>query len=142
MRIDPAAGAEHFKTYQMIAPVSTHFRTATCKEVECAGYVNGWRTMVEHGSAQAQYIRAKSGRHFTETRNGDMAVFTFPPGQMCFRAADHRVSLEREPVYIVRGGDHRGNPRGTAPIVHASAENWVDDFATHQDGIARRIERG
>lgn len=140
--IVPKLGPEAYKTYQIVAPVATHFRPATCQEMECAGYTRGWRTTVLPDSSQAQYIRHSSGRKFASEMNADGTVsFTFPPGQMCFAAADHRVSLQREPLYVVRGGDFRGNPRGTPSIRRKSTE-WVDDFATHQQSIADRIERG
>ncbi len=135
-------GPEHYKTYAVVAPVATHFRVASCAEVNCPAYQNGWRTTVLADSPQAQYIRAKSGRSFTTMpQPGGMVAFTFAAGQVCFRASEHRVPLGREPLFIVRGGDHRGNPRGTAPVTRR-AEDWVDDFATHQQGIADAIERG
>ncbi len=142
--IVPRLGAEHFKTYQILAPVSTHFRPATCQEVECAGWANGWITTVLPDSPQANYIRRSSGRQFTETVNengDDTHVFTFPPGQQCFRASEHRKSLEREPLYVVRGGDFRGDPRAETPV-RRRAEDWVDDFAEHQQQIADRINEG
>lgn len=142
--IVPRLGAEHFKTYQILAPIPSHFRPATCREVECAGYTRGWRTTVLPDSPQANYIRRSSGRAFTEApnENGDgTVVFTFPPGQQCFRASEHRKSLEREPLYVVRGGDFRGDPRGETPVRRRAAD-WVDDFAEHQQQIAERIEKG
>lgn len=142
--IVPRLGPEAFKTYQIVAPIPTHFRPATCREVECAGYVNGWRTTVLPDSPQANYIRRNSGRQFSETKNsnGDgTVVFTFPPGQTCFRASEHRVSLEREPLYVVSGGDARGNPLRTPAVRHRAAD-WVDDFAEHQQAIADRIKQG
>lgn len=142
-RIHPKLGPEDYKTYQIAAPKNTHFRQATCKEVECEGYVKGFKTIVPGDSPQASYIRGASGRKFTETKQPDQLVeFVFPPGQQCFRSADHRVSLEREPFYIVRDGDYRGNPRGTEPVVHKKAEYWVEDFATHQQGVADVRQRG
>ena len=69
-----------------------------------------------------------------------LTVFTFEPGQDCF--AQHRVPLERDPLFLVRGGDWRGNPTGLQPYRHHRGEDWVDDFADHQDRIARQIERG
>lgn len=142
--IVPRLGPEAYKTYQIVAPVSTHFRPATCKEIECAGYTRGWKTTVLPDSPQARYIRHSSGRKFTEAKNenGDgTVVFTFPPGQTCFRAADHRKSLEREPFYVVRGGDTRGDPRQEAPRRFRSGD-WVENFADHQQSISDRIKRG
>jgi hypothetical protein len=140
--IVPNLPAEAFKTYQIVAPISTHFRKATCEEAQCRGYTLGWKTKLLPDSGQARYIRSSSGRRFTEERNADGTVtFTFPPGQMCFRASEHLVSLEREPLYVVKGGDFRGNPHGV-PSVRRNARDWVDDFATHQRAIADRVERG
>lgn len=140
--IVPRLGAQHFKTYQIVAPVPTHFRKATCEEVQCGGWARGWVTKVLPDSPQANYIRRSSGRRFTETKNEDGTVsFAFPAGQMCFQAANHRKSLEREPLYVVRGGDARGNPMGI-PSIQRRASEWVSDFAEHQQQIADQIERG
>lgn len=141
-RIAPAAPVTAFQTYELRAPAATHWRKASCKEVECAGYREGWRTIVPVDSPQAQYIRAHSGRSFTEHTMIDLLTeFTFPPGQQCFAADGHRVPLERDPLYIVRGGDWRGNPTGMLRR-HQRAEHWVEDFGEHQLKVARQIERG
>lgn len=142
-RPDPALPAASMKTYQLIAPIETHFRAAACSEVECDGYRRGWKTVADVstdlGQRQAKYIRDKAGRSFTLTKVGPLVTFTFPAGQRCF--AEHRVPLEREPIYIAKQGDWRGNPRGVAPTLH-NARSWVDDFATHQDQLATAINRG
>lgn len=141
--IVPRLGAEHFKTYRIVAPLSTHFRPASCREVECQGYMHGWKTTVLPDSPQANYIRRSSGRSFREGGlNPDGTVtFTFSAGQMCFRASEHRVPLEREPLYVVQGGDFRGNPRGITPIRRRGTD-WVEDFAEHQQAIADAKKRG
>jgi hypothetical protein len=141
-RIEPQVGPEAYQTYSLRSNPTTHYRSATCSEVGCAGYQNGFKTIVPSDSPQAQYIRAKSGRQFTEQPAGPgLAEFLFPAGQTCFRATEHRVSLEREPFYLILGGDHRGNPRGTSPR-KVGAEQWVDEFATHQQTIADAIKEG
>ena len=76
-----------------------------------------------------------------EVRNPlGLTEFTFEAGQTCF--VEHRVPLEREPLYVVRDGDWRGNPRGTAPRIHTRPDDWVDDFAEHQQRLADRFEQG
>ncbi|ACU71749.1 hypothetical protein Caci_2840 [Catenulispora acidiphila DSM 44928] len=50
--------------------------------------------------------------------------------------------MEREPLYLVRGGDWRGNPTGQLPLKHSGPESWVDDFGEHQENITEEIERG
>lgn len=134
-------------TFAILQPRSTHFRRATCAEVECPHMVTGWVTTVDEatelGAMQAHYIRREAGRSFTEARGEDgLTSFTFPAGQPCFRQADHRISLEREPIFVRREGDHRGNPRAAEARVFARADQWVDDFASHQDRLATHQRRG
>ncbi|MGW6502971.1 hypothetical protein [Nonomuraea angiospora] len=144
-RITPAMPAAAYKTYQIVAPLPTHWRPATCEEAQCGAYERGWRTAVDEttelGQRQAYYIRRLSGRRFAVDRSPEgLTVFTFEAGQSCF--ARHQVPLERDPFYFVKHGDFRGNPLGIQPYQHRRGEDWVDDFAEHQDRIARQIERG
>lgn len=138
--IVPSLPSQHFKTYEIIAPLQTHFRKATCAEVECPGYVNGWVTRVPAGSQAEQYIRSgSSGRRFHESTGYSelaegVAEFMFPPGQQCFASDKHRVPLEREPFYIARGGDARGNPLRERRV-HTRAADWQEDFAGHLDRV-------
>lgn len=128
-----------FKTYEILAPLPTHFRPATCQEIECAGYVNGWKTTVLPGTPEHAQVLALKGRYsFTgPVRNADgTESFTFPAGQQCFHRSQHRVPLEREPLYVVR------DERAAAPVRRHRAVDWVDDFANHQQGIADRVKRG
>ena len=133
-----------YTTYQIAAPLSTHWRPATCAEVGCGAYRHGWRTPVDpttdKGAAQAYYIRSVSGRRFVEDRDeSGRLVFTFEPGQQCF--TQHQQPLEREPIYLRRGGDWRGNPTGEQ-LVHRRPEHWVEDFTEHQQRLVDRINQG
>jgi hypothetical protein len=141
-RIPPLMEANAYKTYELRAPRSTHFRKTTCAEVDCPAYANGWNTTIDVntplGAQQANYIRLHSGRVFThEWRDKNMVSFTFSPGQQCF--AEHRVPLEREPTYVVRPGDWRMPQAGGRTL---RAADWVDDFATHQEKLKTQVERG
>lgn len=133
------------KSYAIAAPADTHTRPASCTEVNCAAQANGWATEIDEadldmGRRRAHYIRTASGRRFTEERTEiGLTRFIFSPGQTCFR--DHTVPLGRDPFFLVLGGDHRGNPTRER-FVHANADDWVDDFANHQDHIADRVNRG
>lgn len=143
-RITPALPAQAYKTYQVVAPRSTHFRPATCAEVGCPAHGCGWRTVVDErtdlGQQQAHYIRAMSGRAFTAARDAaGLTTFTFEAGQACFQP--HRVRLDRPEHYLVRGGDYRGNPT-RAVRRHVSAADWTEDFAEHQTRLADRLRRG
>ena len=122
--------------YQISQPVQSHFRDATCQEVECGAFLQGWVTTVDVGTQlgadQANYIRMKSGRHFRVSQLADSSLvsFTFPPGQRCFR--QHKVSLGRPAIY-----SERDNRR----VLKHTADTWVDSFANNQIKLAELHER-
>lgn len=143
-RIRPALPAQSYKSYSMLFPLRTHWRKASCAEVECDHYVMGWDTVVdtatELGRQQYDYLHGDRTRSFTETKEGYTLVkFHYGPGNRPFAGPrhDHVIKIAREPLMVVRDGDWRGNPRGTEPLIHRNAENWADDFATHQNRLAR-----
>lgn len=146
-RIEPQGDPSLYKTYAMLRPKSTHTRIATCQEVDCPDFLRGWRTHIDLstdiGKRQSRYIRDHSGRSFVEVKRpifGDpTVVLEFPAGQQCFR--EHRVPLEREPLFVVKGGDYRGNPLGL-PTVQRTRDEWLDDFGNHQLSIAEAVKRG
>lgn len=143
-RVKPALPAAAMKTYSVIAPKDTHFKVGTCEEAGCLANMYGWTTAVDTssdlGKKQAHYIEKVSGRKYTKEAEGSVVTYTFPADQQCFRT--HQIRVDREPLYVVRGGDFRGNPRQTPPRVHKSAEQFVDDFASHQQTLADRLEKG
>lgn len=141
-RIPVVGGAQDYQTFQIKAPLSTHWRSATCQEAECPNMAKGWRTVLDPSNEAAlYYIRKQSGRNFKEYRNeSGQVVFEFTPGQKCF--GEHKVRLDREEFFIVKGGDHRGNPRRTSPRKHGKPADWVDEFANHQDKLKTLHERG
>jgi hypothetical protein len=88
---------------------------------------------------QANYIGNHSGRAFKARLENMMVVFTFPAGQQCF--TEHRVPLEREPLYVVRGGDHRGNPREERRV-HPRGSLWVEDMQERLGQLTDEIKKG
>jgi hypothetical protein len=145
-RPEPTLPVEAMKTYQIRAPLPSHWFPASCEQIRCRSWVDGWLTLVDEstdlGAAQAAYIRADRTRGHDEVRQPDgLTRFVFGPGQRCFQARQHRRRLDRPEIYVVRGGDWRGNPSGTSRR-HARASEWVDDFATHQQGVIEKIGRG
>lgn len=139
-RIQPQMPVQAYKTYELSAPLASHWRKATCAEVDCPHWTHGWATTVVTGSDDEALIR-RARRRFTAEHQADgFTRFMFEPGQPCFAASRHQLPLEREPLYVVRGGDWRANTGRVR--THTSGESWVDDFATHQDQLATRIERG
>ena len=144
-RIEPAAPAAAYVSYELKRPATAEFwRRATCAEVGCGHHLHGWRISVdmdtELGQAQARYIRTESGRAFTQTVSaGGLVEFTFEAGQSCF---EQHVLPARDPIYLVRGGDWRGNPTGERHV-HTSGEDFVDEWQNHADRLnTLRVREG
>lgn len=139
-RVAPQMPAESMKSYLIASPRDTHTRAARCVEVDCDIQKSGWETFIDEGTAlgqrQGYYIRKVAGRQFSEAPNENgITVFTFAAGSECF--TEHRVSIDRPEIFAVRGGDWRGNPRGEPARIHDRPEDWVEDFAEHQDALTR-----
>lgn len=142
-RVEPKMPASAYRTFAILAPVSSHWRKATCAEVDCPDYLNGWRVRVEGLDPQMLHAARTSGRRFRELHVTEGETWlVYEAGQSCFRAEQHRRRLERPELYVVRDGDWRGNPRGTPVRQHARPEHWVENFAEHQQGLADALERG
>lgn len=134
-------------TFGIRRPAQSHWRPASCAEVECQAYMHGWVTAIDEasslGQTQAAWIRGGSRRRYTEARGLDgLTLFTFPAEQPCFDAASHRRALDREPLFVVVGGDWRGNPRRIPVRRHRNAEDWRDDFGENQQTLADLQRRG
>jgi hypothetical protein len=141
-RIAPQGGVQDYKTYQIVSPVSTHWRPATCAEVECPEYTRGWKLRVEGLPPEMLHAAKTSGRKYTELDvNENEHWLIFEPGQPCFRSQLHRSLLDKQEIFIVRDGDFRGNPTGNVRR-HTRPEHWTEDFAEHQDKLARQIQQG
>jgi hypothetical protein len=151
-RIPPQMGAAAYKTYEVRSPLATHFRPATCAEVDCPHYLNGWGVRIGALPPETQAeVRAATyeveGRTYRyayveqEMTPGEPWLL-FKPGQPCFKARTHLTRMDRTPLYLVRDGDWRGNPRGTRARLHQRPDNWVEDFAEHQQKLADEIEKG
>lgn len=144
-RIIPALGPQAFKTYSWQQPLHTHFHRVTCAEVQCKNFQFGWVTIVdiatELGQQQYDYLSHDKSRSWSMDRAGDTLIsFTYEPGNEFFDGSpehEHYRPIGYDPVVLVQGGDWRGNPRGTATRIHSSIENWVDDFANHQEQLTK-----
>lgn len=141
--IEPRMGPESYKTYEIRSPLASHFRPATCEEVACPDYAHGWRVRVEGLPAEMVHTARTCGRKYTELRVAEGETWLeFSAGQPCFRASQHRAPVGRPPLYVVRDGDARGNPRGTRARLHQKPGFWVEDFAEHQQTLADAQQRG
>lgn len=142
-RPEPLMPAHAYKTYSIAAPASTHFRPATCAEVDCPHYLGGWRVRVEGLPPEMVHTAKTSGRRFLEQRVAEGETWLlFEAGQACFKASEHRTRIGKPELFLVRDGDHRGNPRGTKARLHQRPADWVEDFAEHQRAIADAHQEG
>jgi hypothetical protein len=140
-RLEPQMQPGAYQTFQVVAPLSTHWAPATCAEVDCGEYANGWRLRVEGLTEQDVHLATHCGRKFERVPVAPGETWlVFEAGQPCFKASQHRKRIDREERYIIRGGDHRANPGGERR--ETSATGWLDDFGEHQDQLAERLERG
>lgn len=137
----PLADPRAYKTYSISAPLATHWRPATCAEVDCPYYLHGWRVRKEHCDEQMLHVIATCGRRYRELaiRQGE-TYFEFEAGQPCLKASEHRARVERPELYLIRDGDMRGNPTGRR--IEVSGTTWNDDFGEHQERLADLQKEG
>lgn len=146
--IDGRLMPHEYQTYQIVAPPATHFRPATCAEIECPSYLHGWKTTIDPstdlGAKQLDYITRRSGRAYVSEKLGTGLIeFTFEAGQTCFQAGQHRTRIDKPEIFVVREGDRRLRTGGHRRFTGAhAAEDWRDHFANHQQGLRDVLERG
>jgi hypothetical protein len=143
-RVMPYLPAGSMVTFALSRPRATHFVAIDCKAAGCLAYAHGWTTTADTsttlGQRQARYIIDHSGRRYVKDEYPPLIDFIFPPGQQCF--AGHQRALERDPIAVVRSGDWRGDPARDIRRRHTTLEDWVDQFATHQDKLATKMAEG
>lgn len=145
-RIDPLMPPAFYKTYTARAPLATHWRPATCEEVECDGWKFGFVTTVdvgtELGQRQYHFLKHDKTRSYSVQNVGaGLFKFVYKPGNRCMSWEDHKAPIGRPPVLLVVGGDWRGNPRREVRR-HVRLDNWVEDCALHQDKLATAAQKG
>lgn len=117
--------------YSLAKPAATHRRPASCAEVNCKYYREGWQMSVLPGTPLGDrqvHLIKQSGRRYTmpDRVAGGALLFQFEPGQNCY--GTHTVAIERPAFYLVR--------QGSGPTVHHKRPaDWVEDFSTHLDKI-------
>lgn len=144
-RITPAGSPEQYKTFQVVAPISTHTEVISCEQAECPQYARGWKMTIDLntdlGQKQAHYIKNLAGRSYKKLSavNG-LVELEFAANQPCF--GEHRVRIDRPEIYRVKGGDFRGNPLRTPTRTHKRPEFWLEEFQANQDRLKTAEERG
>lgn len=140
-RIEPVLPAHAFRTFQISAPVATHFRAATCAEVDCPNWLNGWRVQAESLTPDLLHAAKTSGRRYREESLAPGVTWlVYEAGQACFRASQHRTPIGRPELYLVRDGDWRqtfGQARQ-----HTRPEHWVEEMSENQQRLIDAKQRG
>lgn len=141
-RIKPMGQPQDYRTFQITSPLSTHWRPATCADVDCPHYLNGWRVRVEGLDPKMLYAAQTSGRKYTELHVAENENWlVFEAGQSCFRASQHKKLLDRQEIFIARDGDWRGNPTGRVRK-HTRPEFWIEDMQENNASVQKRLEQG
>lgn len=169
-----------YSTYGIVMPKSTHTRQVRCEDVaakcmsmllpegatdadefvavrcpelHCGAHAHGWKTVLDTSIPQqrelAQLVVKNPGnRRWTATQDAHVVTFVFGPGQQCF--ADHRVPLERPPVFTLKTGREYRSPE---PYVSDGAilipgtrnirgEEWVERLGENQQAIIDAQQKG
>lgn len=147
--IAPQGRPSDYKSFTIDAPRDTHWRPATCEEVACAHWQQGWfsefNTITEQGREQEAYVRHMSGlafRQVLERPDGEplptgVVRFEFLPGQQCFSAFKHKTRLEDvAEIYSTRTGDYRL----TIGAQRMSADGWVNQFLENDEQLRKQRE--
>ncbi len=141
-RLPPAGAPGQYRTFGVDLPdVPDVLQPASCEDVDCPAWANGWETRLPADSPLNDTVRG-AGRPYTARTEGAELVYLFPAGTPCFQASQHRTRTGHPGLFVVREGDWRGNPRGTPARVHARPDDWVEDLAGHTEAVRDRIEKG
>lgn len=156
-RIPPIGPPSAYRTFSVRTPRGPGVeRPASCEEVACERWVQGWITRVPATDAMLNMVRSSKRAWLSMEQIDGQWVFTFAPGTECFesgRGMDrlpvdnvrvHRILIRPDlpQALIVSEGDWRGNPRGTPPRRHQRPEDWVEDLQENLDGVRDRLEKG
>lgn len=154
-RMEPVGPTQAYKTFAVRSPLSTHYRRATCAEVDCADYLHGWYLKIEGTPEDLLYIAKHSGRRYRvgevviEVKDAEDKVVTteifnaliFEAGQSCFRETTHVKSLERPEFFFAGRGDHRSFSIRKAEKFDRP-DHFVESFEDHLARIRRALQQG
>lgn len=133
--------------FNIQSPLATHWREATCEEVDCEPYRTGWRLRYDTLTPELQYTATHTGRHYTtfttdfdpdtqEFYNPPATFLVFEAGQPCFNSRHHRLPVGRPEVYRTL------NEQDRSTVLHTSPQSWVDQCGEHVEKIVDIIKRG
>jgi hypothetical protein len=152
----PSLPDRAYDTYGIVMPKTTHTRRARCEEVACDAHVHGWKTLLDTSIPQQRelarlVVKNEGNRRWTAEQAGHLVTFTFPAGQQCF--AEHRVPLDRPPVFTLKNGKGFAPKWGDHVELHNGAifipgtrtirgEEWMERLGENQQAIIDAQKRG
>lgn len=140
VRWAPKMEPKNYRTFGASSPLKTHYRPATCQEVNCQAYANGWSFDVAVLSKAAYYKVTHAGKHYRKvTLSPTQQYLVFSPEQPCFDS--HVVPLDRPEILYTGRGDWRIFNRNHARVIK-SADEFADRFGTHVQLLREHIKRG
>lgn len=133
-RPDPTIPAHKMTSFEIAAPVATHWRKATCAEVDCPDYRLGWTIPLSSTKPSDIDLFKAKGFRFVSVDSAQGPVLLFEAGQPCFRASIHRTRLDREELFLQRPGDWRVSLQESKslgkPVIFSSADAFADALHT------------
>ncbi|MCH9011289.1 MAG: hypothetical protein IIC21_11740 [Chloroflexi bacterium] len=132
--------------HRLLTPWDTHKRPATCQEIDCNEYLNGWTVVVdvttEIGKSRQYTIEHEAGRRYTKSSLEEgKVVYDFEPGQACFLQSRHTILIGRSPDHrILKAGvsNSSAHPKGRL-VGHTE---WMDDYGETAFQFNLKRERG
>lgn len=136
-----------YSDYRITQRVKENFRPATCAEVECSAFRNGWKTIVPAGVAdQVRVVARDTGRAYIEQRSAaGLVEFSFQPGQEGFKGGEHDHTIRVDSIQRFakqRFVKQQGVQHATGAPQPLSAQSWVDDFGENQERLAAEQRKG
>lgn len=139
-RPEPMLPVTAMQTHQALAPLETHWRKATCEEVDCLAWREGYGIPLKSLDDEdlgliRQFVQTyKLECVKIEIADGEFHLW-FEAGQRCLRADTHRLRNDDPYIFLTRDGDHRGNPSGRDPVIFSGADAFADHLHTALEQI-------
>lgn len=120
--------------YRIAMPYDTHWGPATCEDIGCTAFLNGWKTVLPVGHDLIATLKRSGRTYREEPEDGGLVAFIFPAGQPCFQASTHRKQLDRPGLLIHRNREEPGRGR----VVTES--EWIERNMETLDGLRKLRE--
>ncbi len=137
----PIGPPHAYQTYSVQTPKETHFRKATCAEINCDAWREGWTLRVQDLDERLwATIKASKKRYRRMDLTATEGYLIFEPGQACFHSFKHVTRIDKPEIYLVGRGDWRTFIPQRAQVFK-KPEHWVEHMYDHLD-LLKRKSRG